>query len=263
MLRGPAVGAFFVDGAAMNADLAKLIELQALDDAIDRARQEVAEAPQLREALEARVAAASGAVSDARDRLAQSQTTRRGIEKELAVAQSRLSKFRDQLMEVKTNKEYQAMQNEIATAERQVRGFEDKVLEYLLEADELTAAAKAAEAELQAVQASVGEERAGLDQRLAHLQRMIEKTSADRAALSAGIGSEALALFEYVGRRRAPAMAEARDGHCSVCHVRLRPQVFNDVRRSEQLIQCESCQRILYALAPSARGGAQPGELPS
>jgi predicted nucleic acid-binding Zn-ribbon protein len=31
-----------------------------------------------------------------------------------------------------------------------------------------------------------------------------------------------------------------------VCHVRLRPQVFNEVRRNEALIQCDSCLRILY-----------------
>jgi predicted nucleic acid-binding Zn-ribbon protein len=41
-------------------------------------------------------------------------------------------------------------------------------------------------------------------------------------------------------------MAEAREGLCVDCHVRLRPQVFNEVRRNDQLIQCESCTRILY-----------------
>ena len=41
-------------------------------------------------------------------------------------------------------------------------------------------------------------------------------------------------------------MAEARDGGCTVCHVRMRPQMFNEVRRGETLVQCESCLRILY-----------------
>jgi predicted nucleic acid-binding Zn-ribbon protein len=47
-------------------------------------------------------------------------------------------------------------------------------------------------------------------------------------------------------------MAEAREGLCTVCHVRLRPQIFNQARRNEEIIQCESCQRILYFVpAPS------------
>ena len=62
---------------------------------------------------------------------------------------------------------------------------------------------------------------------------------------------EAVALFEHVSRaRKGHAMAEARDGHCTACHVRLRPQVFNDVRRGDKLVQCESCTRILYVVPP-------------
>jgi predicted nucleic acid-binding Zn-ribbon protein len=38
----------------------------------------------------------------------------------------------------------------------------------------------------------------------------------------------------------------ARDGICTLCHVRLRPQVFNTILRNDQIIQCDSCQRILY-----------------
>jgi uncharacterized protein len=51
--------------------------------------------------------------------------------------------------------------------------------------------------------------------------------------------------------RKGIAVAEARDGLCSVCHVRLRPQIYNEVRRNESLHQCESCTRILYYAAPS------------
>jgi predicted nucleic acid-binding Zn-ribbon protein len=42
------------------------------------------------------------------------------------------------------------------------------------------------------------------------------------------------------------AVAEAKNGTCTICHVRLRPQVFNEIRRNASIIQCDSCQRILY-----------------
>jgi hypothetical protein len=48
------------------------------------------------------------------------------------------------------------------------------------------------------------------------------------------------------------AVAEARDGICTICHVRLRPQVFNTIRRNDQIIQCDSCQRILYFVPAAA-----------
>ena len=52
--------------------------------------------------------------------------------------------------------------------------------------------------------------------------------------------------------RHGIAVAEARDGICMICHVRLRPQVFNNVRRNTEIIQCDTCQRILYFVPPVA-----------
>ena len=57
-------------------------------------------------------------------------------------------------------------------------------------------------------------------------------------------------------RRNGIAVAEARDGICTICHVRLRPQVFNTVLRNDQIIQCDSCQRILYFVPPAAPAAA-------
>ncbi len=58
---------------------------------------------------------------------------------------------------------------------------------------------------------------------------------------------QVMSTFERVAQRRnGIAVAEARDGICTICHVRLRPQVFNTVRRNEEIIQCDSCNRILY-----------------
>ena len=51
-------------------------------------------------------------------------------------------------------------------------------------------------------------------------------------------------------------MSEARDGLCTQCHVRLRPQVYNELRRNESVMQCESCSRILYFVANPRHGSA-------
>jgi uncharacterized protein len=43
------------------------------------------------------------------------------------------------------------------------------------------------------------------------------------------------------------AVAEARNGACSACFMTLRPQVMAEVRRGEEVITCDNCNRILYA----------------
>lgn len=121
------------------------------------------------------------------------------------------------------------------------------MLERMEEGDALTRDLKAAEAALRTEQASVTAEKAKLDQEREAAERDLERALTERATVTSQMSREALALFERVAHgRKGVAVAEARDGLCTVCHVRLRPQMFNDVRRNDSLIQCESCTRILY-----------------
>src|SRR5262249_43103184 len=152
-----------------------------------------------------------------------------GIEKDLALHQGRLSKFRDQLMSVKTNVEYQAMQKEIEFAQSEVKTFEDRVLELMLEADDLTAAIKGAELELTSKQKAIEQDRRALATEAQELTRSLEQLAGERGRLVAEVDPQTLATFDLLSRRRnGVAVAEARAGICTICHVRLRPQVFND-----------------------------------
>lgn len=231
----------------MLPDLEHLIHLQQLDDAAEEARRGLDELPSLEAALDARLAEAEARLHEAKQRMASSQATRRELEKELASVQGRLSKYKDQLMEVKTNREYQAMQTEIGTAEREVRSREDRILENMEEAEALTRLLKDAEGAFREEQSAVAAERAALAQQKTRFEHEIGRLAADRDALRGKVGTEALRLFDHIARqRKGIAIVEAREGHCSLCHVRLRPQVFNEIRRNEKLIQCDSCQRLLY-----------------
>ena len=73
-----------------------------------------------------------------------------------------------------------------------------------------------------------------------------------RAELIKGLEPRLIGIFEQVARvRKGVAISMAtRDGLCSLCHVRLRPYVFQQVRQNDAIIQCESCQRILYWIPP-------------
>jgi predicted nucleic acid-binding Zn-ribbon protein len=133
-----------------------------------------------------------------------------------------------------------------------VKTLEDQVLERMLEADELTAAVKKMDAALAAEQKAVEADRRALAAEIAALTTSLDRIAADRAAIVSKIDRQVLATFELVASRRGGlGIAEARDGHCTICHVRLRPQVFNTVRRNDSIIQGDSCQRILY-FVPSA-----------
>jgi predicted nucleic acid-binding Zn-ribbon protein len=243
----------------MNTDLEKLIVLQRLDSAAADANRTLADAPGREQALDARLAAAREVVAAAKAALTESQSARREHEKTVALHQGRLSKFREQAMAVKTNQEYHAIQHEISFAQTEMKAAEDAVLEKMLEGDDLTAGVKRAEAELAAEQKKVDADKKALAADAAELKASLETLAAERAGVVKSLTPQVLSLFELVAnRRQGIAIAEARDGICTICHVRLRPQVFNNILKNDQIIQCDSCNRIMYYIPKAVAAAPEP-----
>ena len=244
----------------MLPDLERLIELQRLENEAAVARSRIGEIPACIDALSARVDACTVALARAQQALEDLRKERLDLEKQLAAVQARLERFRDQLMQVKTNKEYQAMQHEIAAAEDEHRRLEDDILERMIEGDDLAGEVERAESRLKAEQGEVDAERAALARERDTLEAGLERLVADRARHAGALAPRLLSLFETVAERRnGVAVAPARDGRCSACQVRLRPQLFNDVLSNSRLIQCESCQRVLYFDQDAAAAGGESG----
>jgi predicted nucleic acid-binding Zn-ribbon protein len=128
------------------------------------------------------------------------------------------------------------------------------MLERMLEADDLTATIKKAETDLAAEQKAIEADRKAMKAEHSELQTALERITAERAQIIGALDKQVLLVFEQVSRKRnGVAVAEAKDGICTICHVRLRPQVFNTVRRNEEIVQCDSCNRILFFVpAPAA-----------
>jgi predicted nucleic acid-binding Zn-ribbon protein len=243
----------------MNADLDRLIRLQHLETAAEDARRKIADHPGRIQALDARLLAARDVVAAVKAKLAAALEKRRVEEKEVAAVQMRLAKYKDQLLEVKTNREYTAMLHEIETAQNDIRGREDRILEIMLASDDLNAEIKKGDAELKVADKEVTAERAAIDGEMAGLQAEIDRTGTERRTLVAEIDRGVLGIFEQTAKgRKGVAVAEARNGLCTICHVRLRPQVFNEVRKNESIIQCDSCRRILYFAGESEASASIP-----
>ena len=231
----------------MNPDLDRLIKLQQLETAAEEARRKIADHPGRAHKIDERLQSARDLVSDGKARLAAAQERRRVEEKEVATVQARLAKYKDQLLELKTNREYQTMLHEIETAQNDIRAREDRVLEIMMETDELNAEIRKNEAALKVAERDAASERAVLETELAGLQAVFDKTRDERTTLVAQIDRSVLNIFETTAKgRKGVAVAEARNGLCTICHVRLRPQVFNEVTKNASIIQCDSCRRILY-----------------
>ena len=135
----------------------------------------------------------------------------------------------------------------------------------MLESDDLAAALKDAEAKLAAETKAIDAERKTGSAAHIEMEKALEQIAVERTGLVAGLKPDVLATFEAVSRKRnGVAMSEARGGVCTICHVRLRPQVFNTVLRNDSILQCDHCNRILYYVpAAAATAPADPPAQPA
>jgi predicted nucleic acid-binding Zn-ribbon protein len=121
----------------------------------------------------------------------------------------------------------------------------------MMEADEVNAGIKKAEAALKAAQAKVSAERGAIESEVKTQQAALTELNAARARIIGALDNKGVIdTFQRIAKVRGTAVARAEGERCTVCQVRLRPAVFAEVRKNEQIVQCDSCNRILFFVPP-------------
>jgi len=235
----------------MLPDLERLIQLQEVESRAAVAGKAIADAPGRIAALDALLQSATAALASAKQSLEDNKTARRAIDKDLLADQQRLEKYKEQVMAVKTNEQLHAMQHQIKAVEAEIGVREEKVLVNMMEADEINATIKKAEAALKAAQAKLASERGIIEAEVTTNQGIVAECNTARAAIIASLDNKGVVdTFQRIAKVRGTAIARAEGERCTVCQVRLRPVVFAEVRKSDSIVQCESCNRILFYVPP-------------
>lgn len=244
----------------MHPDLKVVIELQQVDLKIADLSAQIETLPSQIQDLKAQLNQFIQTHEDRKRRLSENQKQRRELEGEIQSIQVKISKHKDQLYQVKTNEQYRAMLKEIEGEEANIRKIEDHLLERMVEAEGLEKQIREAAARLEGEKARVVLETQRLESlRQADVEER-ERLSARRKELAAALDPGVLERYERLRGWRDVALAEVREGFCAACNVRLRPQVYNEVRTNDALITCENCSRILYSVEQEVATGADQGE---
>jgi len=237
----------------MLPDLERLIQLQEIESRAAVASKAIAEGPGRIAALDALLQSATAALAAAKQSLEDNKTRRRLIDNDLISAQQRQDKYKEQVMAVKTNEQLHAMQAQIKAVGNEIGQHEERVLVSMMEADEINATIKKAEAALKAAQAKMAAERGTIENEIKANQAAVAECNASRDKIVASLENKGVIdTFQRIAKVRGTAVARAEGERCTVCQVRLRPAVFAEVRKNEQIVQCDSCNRILYFIAPKA-----------
>ena len=231
----------------MNSDLKQLIRLQSIDLSIQELRTRVDRFPGISKALDEKLRSAQTGVEAAKEKAKSNQGNRKKLEGEITTIEGKISKYRDQMMSVKTNEEYRALQHEIEHAQQGIRKIEDDILNLMLEAETGQTDLKAAEALLKEDQQKVQVERKQLEEENKRDLGALDGYLKERKDIEGTVSSDLVFQYDRVRKHRGGiGVAPARNEKCEICQVRIRPQVFQLIRKNDQIIACDACQRILY-----------------
>lgn len=231
----------------MNSDLKQLIRLQSIDLSIQELRARIDKFPSISKALDEKLKSAQAAVDTTKEKSKSNLATRKKLEIEIGTIESKISKYRDQMLAVKTNVEYRALQHEIEHAQQGIRKLEDEILNLMLEAETSQADLKTAEAQLKQDQEMVQSERKQLEEGNKRDLTALDSYLNDRKGIEGLVSPDLITHYDRVRKHRGGiGVAAARNEICEICQVRIRPQVYQEIRKNDQIIACDACQRILY-----------------
>jgi hypothetical protein len=167
---------------------------------------------------------------------------------EIKDLEGRIDKYQLQLNIAKTQKEFDVLKSEIATAQAGISELETAALTAYEEADGLGVQARGLDPEIAAVQQRLKEQRAALDGRLNELRKDRQELAACRSGATAGVEAEALKIYSQVlAKYTDGAMARVELGICTYCNMKLSPQSWNLVLMGDRPQQCRSCGRICFS----------------
>ena len=237
----------------MLPDLKLVIRLQDIDNRLMELSREIATLPKHIAEIEKKLGAHERKLEADRAAMVANQKERKKCEGDIQTQQQKISKLKDQMLGAKTNEVYRAFQHEIEYCEKEIRRSEDRILETMTESEPLEKNVKAAEIALKAEKTQVEAEKTQARERTAVDQKAAAELQVERAAIVKEIKPAVYQNYERVRKgRRGIALAEVVDGRCTACHIVLRLQYFQDVKRGESILPCESCQRILYYNPPQS-----------
>jgi len=236
----------------VSPELLTLIQLQDIDVRVFELTDRLEAIPTERRQLEEQFRQQAAEYLGLDDSLSASREQRQRIDEDLGTYETTHEKFKSDLMRVQNTKEYATVIREIDATKKAISALETEALQLMerIEALEKEIADRAPE---------FAERRAEVDAALAAFDREVEGINGElealrskRETIAADVSANMLRVYDRIAQtRKGRAMSEARgeiggNGKCSACNMSLRPQVFSDIRRGDDLIVCDNCNRILF-----------------
>lgn len=235
----------------MKLELEKLVELQKTDTNIRRLKKSIQTADQRRASIEQEFEQHAFEIREIQNRSENAKKERADLEKQIAEAKSQLEKADRNLKNAQDQKQYETAMRDADVLHKRISTLETEVLEKMGVIEEVEKVLGERSEEIAGLEGNrekaIGEFEAEIAQNKAELASESEK----RAKVFDTLPKNLASVYDRLAQRSRDgiAVAEVKNGSCSACFMKLRPQVLVEIKMSDQIITCESCTRILYIVS--------------
>ncbi len=231
----------------LKSQIENLVKLQTIDSEIYTLKYEKDSKPQEIKVLEASFEEKKEHLNSLEKSLLDLQKQRKEKELELAVKEESAKKLQAQLYSLKTNKEYQAMLQQIQGVKADASVIEDKILELFDQADRVKTETEHEKERLEEEEKVFNAQKKNIEDRIKKIDGRLAQLEAQRKQVMPEIEPKMLAQYERIlFNRDGLAIVNVKDNSCQGCNMFVPPQVINLIKMYERIITCEVCNRILY-----------------
>jgi len=231
----------------LKAQIGHLVQLQTIDSEIYTLKSEKELKPKEIETIEASFAEKKKHLAALEQSLLDLQKQRKDKELELASKEENIKKLQIQLYQLKTNKEYQAMLQEMEGEKANASVIEDGILGLFEEADKIKNDIAQEKQRLQEEEKVSEAEKKKLQDRIKEIDDRLAQLEVQRKQIIPDIEPKMFAQYERILHNRdGLAIVSVKDNSCGGCNMFVPPQVINLIRMYERIVTCEVCNRILY-----------------
>lgn len=231
----------------MNEQLRLLIELQQIDTKILTAKRMIDKIPQKIIEVEIPFKEALNSFNLFKQRLENLDKKKREKEHQLDDIGEKIKKLKLRTSEIKTNKEYQALLNEIESFEKEQRVIEDQILTIMEEIESVSKQVNHEEIKLNTDKKKLDELKQNLQEEKLSFEKDLENIKEIRSKVAGFIEVDLYKLYiNLIEKYNGLAVVEAKDEICFGCDMNIPPQLFVELKKNNDIITCPQCGRILF-----------------
>jgi hypothetical protein len=230
-------------------ELSTIYEAQKIDLIIIEKERTLLSTPKQLKGMDDELKATQMKVEKEKEIIEELEKERKKKEKELEVDKDKIKKLEAKLHEVKTNKEYQASLKEIEAAKVANDKTEEDILVLMDKVEEIKKDHSSSASHLKIREKEIETEKTKIEKEIQSMDKIITQLKTERDNLLSVVNERLRSTYQVLREKRnGIAVSTAKNGVCLGCFMNIPPQLFIEVTKNRQLIQCPSCGRILYFL---------------